>query len=83
MTSCSSKKRWAANVDSCDHPGLGNRDSVNTWTPLRHVLVSALRRSTVEDHIIARVAAAPVAGPQRAAGLEGDIASGRVAGPAG
>jgi integrase len=37
------------------------RDSVKPWAPLREVLVPALRRSTVEDHIVARAAVAPVA----------------------
>lgn len=37
------------------------RDSVKPWTPLRDALIPALRRSTVEDHIIARAAVAPVA----------------------
>lgn len=35
--------------------------SIKAWAPLRDVLVPALRRSTVEDHVVARAAAAPVA----------------------
>jgi integrase len=35
--------------------------SARPWEPLRHVLISSLRRSTVEDHIAARAAVAPVA----------------------
>lgn len=37
------------------------QDSIKAWAPLREVLVPALRRSTVEDHIVARSATAPVA----------------------
>jgi integrase len=35
--------------------------SIKPWAPMRDVLVPALRRASVEDHVVARAAAAPVA----------------------
>jgi integrase len=37
------------------------QDSLKAWAPLRDRLVPALRRATIEDHVIARAAVAPVA----------------------